>query len=148
MANGRRIIIINKRSSDANLERAYSEMVGTYRKLINQYVSNSRQEIETLLSEAGCSDRNTMARFLKGENVAPTGKDLERLLSYTKLQNQFVGAVPVRMSKRVINPQPLTDVSDLSLEIQRKIAKILSTTTWFYSEASNRFIANSPLSQK
>ncbi|MEK6893656.1 MAG: hypothetical protein AABX07_05650 [Nanoarchaeota archaeon] len=129
-------IVIERNSSREIIDRAYAAMTETYKKLVCEYCLNTHIGISAIIANAGCPNRKVMLDFLNGGNSTPTGIDLERGISYCRLEGRFVDEVSVEISREVMNTQPLMNAPPK--EIREEIERRLAILNWFYLATTER----------
>ena len=148
-----RLIIIKSHTPQEKIDEAYGLVSKLFRDLIMEYYNNKRLLISEAINRAGCPNPDVMKNFILTGEKNPTGKDLERLLYHTDLTQTFAKRMPILVGSEVdyweaivgTNVTPSgeivdVDASKLPPSFDRLAKSVLSKTTWFYIQATERYL--------
>ncbi len=146
-------IFIKDHSSQKQIDRAYDVMCAKYSELILEYCIEHQGLLTEIIDCTGCKYPDNVFEFIIRGEGQPTGRDLERLLSYTGLSQRFAEEVQVVIGSEVDYPTVLCgtsvnsgdetthrDGSEVPERLDRLARLVLSKTDWFYYQASKRYV--------
>jgi hypothetical protein len=123
-----------------NSNLRFEKLLDAAMGIVHEASQSMGMDFDQMGKAAGCASPHVGA-VLASRKGCISGKDWERLITYCVLPEMWVyrAAVDVPPEMKLVSGGGGTQTAP-SAEAHKKIRDLLSTTTWFYQEATRRFL--------
>jgi len=105
--------------------------------------NQAKVDFKALAAAAGCSSAR-VGEFLETGKGNISGKDWERLITYCSVPEKWIYMAGTEVPKDFESvPGAGANNNPPSQAVNSKISNVLATASWFYQEATRRFLAAS-----